>query len=280
MKRKKLIFIVFFLCITGVLLFFQPTRLLAVIFTLVAFLLFILNKIVRNLLFIESKQYLNKPNYINNLQRNFDYMIIGSTKIKQFYNPDAKYSYLNYSFYDRSLCMAHKVLKNYFSLVKHEGTIVTTIDYSNDVRKMNYITPLDRIIISPILMEKCNYTLQQAQLALPILFNPFFSIKYLYYKIIGNRRNNKSWRTELDECKRVNKLVNFNKKTIREIQNILEEIILFCKERSLNNKIVLIESDYISIRANKILMNNLKNKYNSLYLTIIKNKTELNNLFG
>jgi len=279
MKRKKLISIIFFLCVTGVLLFYQPTRLLAVIFVSATFLLFILNKIVRKLLYIESKQYLNRANYINNLQRNFDYMIIGSTKVKQFYNPGTKYSYLNYSFYDRSLCMAHKVLKNYFSLVKDAGTIVTVIDYSNDIRKMNYITSLDRIIVSPILLKKCNYTLRQVQLALPILFNPFFSIKFLYYIIIGNKKNNKSWRVGSDECNRVNKLVNFDKKTVREIQNVIEEIILFCKERSLNNKIVLIESDYISIKANKILLDNLKNKYNSLYLTIIKNKTELNSLF-
>jgi hypothetical protein len=237
-----------------------------------------MNNKVKNLLLIESKQYLTYGKFYNDLRRNFDYMILGSSKVKKFYHSDSsKYKYLNYAFYDRSLLIDIDVLKNLFSLVKSEGMIIITIDYPNNIRRMNYITPLDKLILHPIILKKYNFHFLRLHLELPLLYNPIFSLKYLFYEIIDNENSNKTW--ELKQSS--SNTFRFNNEIyISRIQNSIEDTIIFCNERSLKIKIVFIDSDASSINANKILLYNLKMKFNSLDLAVVKNQIELNNLFN
>ncbi|MFW6016406.1 MAG: hypothetical protein ACOCRK_08195 [bacterium] len=275
MNIKKYILFVSIIIVNLVFIYIFPIFLSGLIIAIeIIFLL--INKKVKKYLSLESKDYLTNGKYYRDLRRNFDYMILGSSKVKQYYNPKfCDCNYLNYSFYERSLSVDFDILKNLHSLVKSEGTIIITIDYSNIMNRRTYITPLDKCVLHPILLRKYNILFLRFQIAFPLLFNPIFCFRYILKR--KKPGNSITWDSSSSESL---DNIAIDNSILSDIERTIEEMILFCNERNLNVKIVFINSDASSICANRLLIEKFKYKYKTLDIVVVNNNKEINLIFN
>lgn len=245
--KKIFLFIIYLLIIF--ILFISKISLAFIILSIL-FPIFVLlyNSLVTKEIKKESKKYLTYSNYINDIRRNFDYIILGSDKIYNYYRNKKNEDYhLNYSFFNRNIYINEKIIKNFYSLVKNNGKILLYVDVLKDFKNESYFSSLDILILNRLFTNKIENKKKRYKMLYPCFADFILSLK-VFLKIIFNLRI-----LELN--------FNFKKRNLNFFVEKIIEVMSFCEYRDINLEIILIEYNNDSQKINDIIKTKLKNKY-------------------
>ncbi len=212
MKNKKLkLLLILSMCIVVFLYFVNKLLfIIALIGLIMGLLCYYEKKVVQK----RAKSYLQYSTYINQEKRNYSGLVVGSTDA--FYINYKKEDYLNYSEMCRSFYNDFMIIKNFFSAVKDEGTVIHMISLF-DVKKFHKITPADKISINKLLLsDQCE--MNKVEKALFYLTN-IFSIRKVLKK--SSSCSSEIINDVLSQCKMERDFCNERDKTykVRIIQS-------------------------------------------------------------
>jgi hypothetical protein len=129
------------------------------------------------------------PNIFKEERRNFDYLLIGSTKLWHYVrqvhcNEYKDNQVMSFAFFKRSLYAVYLILQHMFSWLKENGTVIVAIDIDECQRegidKLNYS---DFRFLHPVTIKEIGVKFWKFKRIVPLLFYPVFSIRYFFYKM-------------------------------------------------------------------------------------------------
>jgi len=160
----------------------------------------------------KEKDYLQYTRYTKDYRRNFDTMILGSENAMEVLKKvDIGKNTLDYTFFYRSAKIYFLLVKNYFSLLKENGTIIVVLDSKDMLRKQ---TPFDRKVLNKIYHNEHFKTFDK----LLIIGHPILSLKI----ITGLTKKNK--------------MTNFT--NYEDLKIFIDTFKEFCIERNRNLKFI------------------------------------------
>lgn len=182
-------------------------------------------------------------------KRNLDALVLGSSQVWK-YCDNTNVSVYHCAAYKKSLFMDFCYLKTYFSHIKKNGKVFIFVDYLENIELREKVSLLDIKCIHPHLFLQLESDGIIKKRKPFVKYDIKYAIGYLC-SLLGKRFN---WVNAFWDKK--NKKLNAD--DIEYIYNLLLEMIEFCRERSLNPRICLINSGKTNELANIDIMTKLK----------------------
>jgi hypothetical protein len=183
------------------------------------------------------------PNPLKDLRRNFEYLLLGSTKIwmsTETSGSDLKL--LPFAFYRRTLYADFLILQRMFSFLKEGGCAVVTVECSaasSIVRRS--LTYADLQLLHRITLTSLGIRFSNYQRRYPLFFYPVFSAGYLVHLL------QKRCPARLVGIPSLFRRGQTDEAAISAIIETIGKMAGFCEQRSLKMKVVLLVNTAQSI---------------------------------
>lgn len=175
------------------------------------------------------KKFPNWTNFNNNLNRDYDYLVLGDSEAYWLMNNMVidPATVLNLSVPNQNVYMNWQVLRHASSIVKSDGTVFLLL--SNNEICTPFETkplPLHRLVLRKWFFQNTKWS--NLKMRYPLIFQPFWTLQCYGVKI--RKRKNQ----------------NISKETLR----LISEMNAYCKERDLN--FTLVKTDLFNLEINDI----------------------------
>ncbi len=206
-------------------------------------------------------------------QRNIDGIVLGSTKVWQSMDTLDETLYRCF-FYRKSLFMDFCYLKTYYSHVKPGGKVYLFVDYKENCKLRDFISVMDRRCVhGHIFLQLTSDNIippKTKRVRVQDLWHIFS-----YFVHVLCKKSWRGWRVvgREDESK-------LDSEELKYVTDLLEEMIVFCRNRNLVPEVLLIDSDAMSNAANRKIASQLSKKYEEVKFCNVKNGEEIKGIFS